>query len=676
MKISAKLLLGFLTVAACVAAVGYFAHTTNRSIETQVNQLSRNSLIEVIDSTEMALSMNASHLKIYDLIGLSNRDATAPPGDVIVAPFEGAVGQSGAVPQEQVDEARLEIRSHLNSFQRSLNRSRQATQTLYNQALSSGDKSLAAQQKAKLDVRYKQLSKELHEHREYIEKCLQLASHDLVGARQFARETLHAHFRDDMFPLIDDQRAVAEGEFTQQVNHVERAIADSGYRNRLAAIVAILAAVLLGLVIARSIGRPLGELQAAAADVGRGLLGRRIEVRSQDEIGLLAESFNQMAADLQATTVSKAYVDNILLSMREMLIVTDAQCRVEKINPAAVELLGFGESELIGQPLASLFEDPTQFRCDCQNQSVSVESPENREVELRTRGGNSLPVLLGISQLRDAQGVFQGLVCTALSIADRKVAEQRLRDSLGEKEVLLKEVHHRVKNNLQVISSLLTLQARESDDPAVAGLFQESQGRIRSMALIHEQLYRSEDLSRIDFAQYVARLSEQLSRSAGAALRGVMVHVDVEPVPLALDVAIPCGMIVNELVSNAMKHAFPAGRSGRIDVEFRVVEGKHELIVSDNGVGLEPGDPLETKSLGLKVVAALVRQLGGQLEISGAGGARFVVRYATDALLVDGEKQSADRNSADSEPIVCGTPLADSAAQSEQVGATSADLAR
>ena len=172
------------------------------------------------------------------------------------------------------------------------------------------------------------------------------------------------------------------------------------------------------------------------------------------------------------------------------------------------------------------------------------------------------------SELREPSGGLQGIVCAALNITERKLAEQRLRASLAEKEVLLKEVHHRVKNNLQIISSLLTLQARETTDADAHRMFEECQGRIRSMALIHEQLYQSGELARIDFCEYARRLCAHLVDSVGALDGRVALRIDVTAAPLPLNLAIPCGMILNELVSNALKHAFPGGRRGQIVVGF------------------------------------------------------------------------------------------------------------
>jgi two-component sensor histidine kinase len=193
---------------------------------------------------------------------------------------------------------------------------------------------------------------------------------------------------------------------------------------------------------------------------------------------------------------------------------------------------------------------------------------------------------------------------------------------------LLKEVHHRVKNNLQIISSLLSLQAQEIRDPEVSRLFGESQARVRSMALIHEQLYRSDDLAQIDFAAYVRELVDNLAQGFGSAASGVHFTLDVEPAPLLLDLAIPCGMIINELVSNALEHAFSGGRAGEIRIAFGREDDAYCITVADDGPGMRR-QPVagEATSIGLKVVEALARQIHGKVDRAHREGTVFTIRF-------------------------------------------------
>lgn len=209
-----------------------------------------------------------------------------------------------------------------------------------------------------------------------------------------------------------------------------------------------------------------------------------------------------------------------------------------------------------------------------------------------------------------------------------KTERDRLAASLGEKDTLLKEVHHRVKNNLQVIASLLRLQADGIGDPRLTAALMESQNRVESMALVHEQLYETEDLREVDLARHASLLALNLVHSYTVDEGRISWNVSIEPVPLAVDRAIPAGLILNELISNAFKHAFPGGRQGSLSIEGRRRGGSVVLEVRDDGVGMPEGaDPARPKSLGLEIVAILTRQLKGTFEIEGDCGALFRVTF-------------------------------------------------
>jgi PAS domain S-box-containing protein len=211
----------------------------------------------------------------------------------------------------------------------------------------------------------------------------------------------------------------------------------------------------------------------------------------------------------------------------------------------------------------------------------------------------------------------------------RKKAEDQIRASLEEKDVLLKEIHHRVKNNMQVISSLLNLQSRHISDPYVLDMFQDSQRRIRSMALIHERLYQSSDLSRIEFSQYVRNLAIHLFHSYQVDSSRIRLTMDSEEVFLNINTAIPCGLIVNELVSNALKHAFPDARSGEVAVELhRILGDGFMLRVRDDGVGFPEGlDFHRTETLGMQIIVTLVSQIDGRLDLQRRGGTSFTLEF-------------------------------------------------
>ncbi|WP_319406906.1 sensor histidine kinase [uncultured Desulfosarcina sp.] len=206
-------------------------------------------------------------------------------------------------------------------------------------------------------------------------------------------------------------------------------------------------------------------------------------------------------------------------------------------------------------------------------------------------------------------------------------ADHKLRQSLAEKESLLKEIHHRVKNNLQIVSSLLYLQEDYMKDAKGVEILRESQNRVKSMALIHEQLYGTSDLAKIDFGHYIKGLTANLFDAYGIDPTRIRLNVRADDIALGVDMAVPCGLIINELVSNALKHAFLPDASGTIDIVIRTLDGgRVEIGVADDGIGLvEPPADVGKKSLGLRLIDTLTTQMDGTLAIKTENGTRFSI---------------------------------------------------
>jgi len=228
-------------------------------------------------------------------------------------------------------------------------------------------------------------------------------------------------------------------------------------------------------------------------------------------------------------------------------------------------------------------------------------------------------------QRRDLQRLNDALQA---EIAQRRSAEEAVRHA-REKEVLLQEIHHRVKNNLQIITSLLRMQSRAVQDPAFSGALLECQNRVAAMALIHDKLYRARDLARVSFPEYVRDLTNNILTSYTLPASSVRVNLDVDDLSLSLDSAVPCGLILNELMSNCLKHAFPLGHSGTVHVGFHAAGDQLCLMVRDDGVGMPADVDLErTSSLGWRLIRALVQQLGGFVQCHSAGGTVVELRFA------------------------------------------------
>jgi two-component sensor histidine kinase/FixJ family two-component response regulator len=211
---------------------------------------------------------------------------------------------------------------------------------------------------------------------------------------------------------------------------------------------------------------------------------------------------------------------------------------------------------------------------------------------------------------------------------EKGVAERtaQLNTSLHEKELLLKEIHHRVKNNLQIVASLLNIQSRQITDPAVLAMIAESQNRVKAMALVHERLYRSDDISSIDIADYVKFMGTSLIKFHGITSSQVRLEVNMPGIRFDINRAIPLGLIINELLSNALKHAFPAGRKGQISVTGNRDEKAIRIIVHDDGAGIPASfDWRNTSSLGLHLVNSLTDQLSGTIDLDRSSGTKFTI---------------------------------------------------
>jgi two-component sensor histidine kinase len=252
-----------------------------------------------------------------------------------------------------------------------------------------------------------------------------------------------------------------------------------------------------------------------------------------------------------------------------------------------------------------------------------------RDIIRRTEAEKDLSLLTGRLEdrvLERTAELAQSNDALIIEICQRAIAEERLRQSLHEKDVLIKEIHHRVKNNLQVIVSLLYLQSRKTDDPACAAALLDSQTRVKSMALIHENLYQSGDLASIDFDQYLRNLTGNLRVAYGVDRAGIRVITDARNLNVSLTTAIPLGLIANELIANALKYAFTGRDGGEITLTGKKEASQITLVVKDNGRGIpEDLDWEHAESLGFSLVRMLVRQLKGTITLVRTSGTQFVI---------------------------------------------------
>jgi PAS domain S-box-containing protein len=415
---------------------------------------------------------------------------------------------------------------------------------------------------------------------------------------------------------------------------------------RFAAVLAVITAI-AGVALWLIIGAPMRTLALAVQRFGRGDRNVRIDTRFMtDEIQILGRSINEMTenisilhAGLEQEIRERRMAEHALRAsehkfhqMAELLpqpvFETDVNGRITFANRSSYTTFGFSPVHLSGG--ITLFDvvSPDEHLRVRENfrQAISGEKQAGVEYMMLRADGVRFPALVHTGLVYDDYGPV-GLRGIVVDITEQKRVAEVLRRALDEKEVLLKEVHHRVKNNLQIISSLLSLQADALNDPRDHALFKESEGRVRSMALIHERLYKSADLARVDFRDYIDSLVTSLFLSYQRP--GVTPVLDVCDVHLPLDMAIPCGLIINELVSNALKHAYPGDRRGTVMIVMRELgDGVLQLDIRDDGIGLQEDiDPDTSKSLGLNLVSILTRQLQGTLNIERNGGTCFSISF-------------------------------------------------
>ncbi|MGB9979302.1 PAS domain S-box protein [Methanobacterium sp.] len=327
---------------------------------------------------------------------------------------------------------------------------------------------------------------------------------------------------------------------------------------------------------------------------------------------------------------SEAYYRTIFENTGTATIIIEEDTTVSLVNAEFEKLYGYSKEDIEGKKSWREFVAP-----DYKNKIEEYHNlrridpklaPRNYELKFVDRYATIKDLLTTVAII---PGTKKSLI-SLLDITDNKIAENKIKESLIEKEVLLREIHHRVKNNLQIISSLLNLQTRCVDGEETVNVLKESQNRVKTMAMVHEKLYQSEDLKDINFKEYIENLVSDLFYSYGIKKGTIDLQIDADNLEIDLDTAIPCGLIINELVTNSLKYAFP-GPNGKavVKVELKKLQqDKLKLVISDNGRGLPDNLDIENvETLGLKMVTILVNQLKGTLELDRTNGTEFKILF-------------------------------------------------
>jgi PAS domain S-box-containing protein len=347
-------------------------------------------------------------------------------------------------------------------------------------------------------------------------------------------------------------------------------------------------------------------------------------------VGIVQDITEQKQAE-EALRESEEKFRSIFDTANDGILIADISTRkFIEANNTMCAMLGYDRKEIANlgiadiHPLRDLSHILEQFGKQMRGEKTIVGDLPVKRKDGSVFYADVCASLIVLGGEQYAVGIFR-------DITERKHAEEKMKNALREKEILLKEIHHRVKNNLQIVASMLRLQSVKIRDGDARILFEASRNRVLTMSLIHEQLYRTENLAYIDFRAYVEELVANVFALVPENASQIKKQIDVEEVALAVDHAIPCGLIINELVSNALRHAFPGEKAGTIVIGMRRDNGGGiVLLVADNGTGLPEGtDPMQTKTLGLQLVHSLAKQLNGAIEVDKIGGTSVRITFQT-----------------------------------------------
>ncbi len=297
-----------------------------------------------------------------------------------------------------------------------------------------------------------------------------------------------------------------------------------------------------------------------------------------------------------------------------------------EVNDVACRMLGYTKNEF--KKMSPLDIDEPQIRENVPDIMKKLYDKRHITFEMKHVAKDGSQIHVEISSHLFRLNTEPHVLSIARDITERKKAEEQIQKNLKEKEVLLREIHHRVKNNMQVISSLLNIQSKRIEDKRAAEALQNTRKRVQSMALVHDRLYKSEDLASIDFSQYIEQISTHLFSCYRGKMERVKIKKDIKNVFIDINKAVPLGLIVNELISNSLEHAFPDKRKGEIQVKFHRKDSGYELQISDSGVGFPKDlDFLKATSMGMQLVTSLVEQIDGDIQLSRENGTSFRITF-------------------------------------------------
>lgn len=604
MKLSTKLIVSFSVVILLVGGIGLTSSYINEAVKDQVTAESKQAIKEVELAGEMGVQLYRSLTRTQYLLEDQYRQSLS-------------MGFSRGNRTRKTLIANID--ESLEKFKASFSEMRSVVDedppTVFENTADSANIIALLERLEKKFTIYTSLIKQLRD----------LSSESYEDGKEFFTVTIEPYFRTNILPLIDQIREEVQQNHEQKIVGLNSQLDRVGYMLVIATFFALAIALSVTFFLYRSIANPIKKIAKAAQNIGRGNLSERIGYNSNDELGQLSETFDHMAENLSQTTVSRDYIDSIIEAMADLLIVTDIENNITRVNTAGVAILGSTEEVLLGKQADTIFEEVSQpiFGED------AAQNINGCNAVIDGRDGDKIPVSVSKGTMIGHNGEVEGYVIVASDITSEKEAQQKISQSLKEKEVMLAEIHHRVKNNLAVISGLLQMQMWETENEYVASAMQQSQSRVRSIALVHEKLYQSESLSHIEFDKYIRDLLDGISDTYLGNDSSIQITTDLDELILNVNQAIPCSLLINELVVNAFRHAFDEHDQGTIHISMSMTNSKATLMVKDNGIGF-PDTEIEQDDIGMLLVNTLSNQLKADLELENDEGAKIMVTFEVE----------------------------------------------
>lgn len=593
MKLSTKLLLSFLAVAFLVLLVGAGSYYLNKNIKDNLITESQLSVSEMQQLSDLGFYLQNSLLYTRNYLIEKNREFEAGPGEI----------------QINSRTAEETVRSYLSQFSENLDSVR------FDHELHQYSNEVLTESRVGLEQLFDTLDTNFQLYESLLHELFDLEEDEVYGNEVF-NLTIEPFFRTTLLPILEKLRIKQNERVQLQMEFLQSEAERTARFIILITGIAFFIASFLAYFMYLSIAHPLKNLSEATEEIGAGNFGKKIQIGTNDELQQLGESFNRMVDNLNKSMVSREYVNNIIQSMGDMLLVTDSGYKIGMVNKATIETLGYSEEELLTKDLWALFEEQTISKL--KENVLAATGSNSFESNFVTKQGRKIPVIISLSTLSGKHQELTGIVFVGSNITAQKDAEEKINKSLKEKEVLLAEIHHRVKNNLAVISGLLEMQIwnLEENDQSIPAL-KESQMRIQSISLVHELLYQSETFAEIKLNEYTVKLLSAIEKAHGEKEKPIRVETELEQVRLTIQKAIPASLLLNELVANAYKHAFNGKLNGVIKIILTEENGKIHLSVQDNGVGLPKDfDPFEQTTLGMTLIKTLIQQIDAELDVS------------------------------------------------------------